>query len=186
MDSAEQASQTTEADDRPLQPNTQSAANTGQSVEPLPEKIIVAAAPARVSPTLLAIAAAVLLINAGISFVAWNSSQVAAKELVNARERLDTAAGELVGEIDDEIDRIDRARSPIVGPPSLATDGLSHVVETIERADYELARRQIYGVLALIDRVEKSRRPDLEARASFLLGDIDRIEAAQLRAGVGQ
>ncbi len=186
MDSAERAAQRTDPPRSAPKRRAAPAAPAAGKEAPLPETVLVAAAPARMSPVLIATAAAVLVINAGISFVAWNSSQVAAKELASARERLDAAAGELVDGIDNEIDRLDRVRSPITGPPALATDGLAHIVETIARNDFDLARRQIYGVLALIDRVAESRRPDLEALASFLLGDIDRIEAAQLRSGAAQ
>lgn len=182
MESAERAASAPEtAPAESLAPAPKPAAATPEGAAP--GTVVVAAGPARLSPVLLAVAAAVLLLNGAISLVAWNSSQVAARELATARDLLGTAAEELVDGIDNEIDRIDRSRAPIVAPSALAMDGLGHVNEAIARGDFALARLQVYSKLATIDRIEASQRSDFEARASFLLGDIDRLEAEQMRAG---
>ena len=55
--------------------------------------------------------------------------------------------------------------------------GLALALEALEQERFDLARQRLFGLLAVIDRYDERVRPDLEARASFLLGDCWRREA---------
>ncbi|MCC6408129.1 MAG: hypothetical protein IT453_13285 [Planctomycetes bacterium] len=59
--------------------------------------------------------------------------------------------------------------------------------EAIERGDFERARRLLYGLLAVADRWEPTRRDDLEARATFTIADSFRLQAeAQVASGAAK
>ncbi|MBI5432654.1 MAG: hypothetical protein HZA52_07480 [Planctomycetes bacterium] len=54
--------------------------------------------------------------------------------------------------------------------------------EAMDRGDFERARRLLYGLLAVADRWEPTRRDDLEARAAFTIADSFRLQAEALVA----
>ena len=74
--------------------------------------------------------------------------------------------------------------------PPLATsrDEAWAVLEEAQRAldagHHVAARRGLYGMLTVIDRVEPAERPDLESRAGFLIAESYRLQAASMATAV--
>jgi len=49
--------------------------------------------------------------------------------------------------------------------------------EEISRGEYGAARRRIYGLLSIIDRLDTNQRAEIEARAQYLLAEAHHLEA---------
>ena len=60
---------------------------------------------------------------------------------------------------------------------------LDEASRAMERGEFQLAREMLFGLLAVIDRVEDSSRYDVEARAAYMIGDTYRLEADAMQAG---
>ncbi len=60
-------------------------------------------------------------------------------------------------------------------PERHPTFALAH--EEIERGEYGLARRRIYGLLSIVDRLNTDERAVIEARAHYLLAEAQHLEA---------
>ena len=132
--------------------------------------------------TVIAGGAALIALNAWLVFTLWSGQYEAQESLGRARMELEAAADAVAAQIERDADRIARTNAPLVAPVVDGTSTLGHVRHSLELGDYALARRQLYALLSIIDRLAPGRREDIEARASFLLADVDRLEAEARRA----
>lgn len=121
--------------------------------------------------------ALLIAVNAWLVFTLWSGQARSEAKLESSRQELEAAAQEMVDRFDLEATRIERAAVPNVSPVLDTTTSLSHVERSLELGDHALARRQVYSLLSIIDRLPDERREDTEARAQFLLARIDRLEA---------
>lgn len=146
------------------------------------------AAPARTpvsalaSPRTQLVIAAMVVVNLLLVGLSWRS-QSSTNALI---ARLDEEAAEAPAGDDAPTaattttrTRADRDLPLEIRPEGYET--LEEASRAMERGEYQLAREMLYGLLAVIDRVEDSARYDVEARASFMIGDTFRFEARAMR-----
>lgn len=112
------------------------------------------------------------------SVLVWLGGQRASDGLELEREALELTAGDLRAEFERRTAEIAELTRPIVSPEPV------HSGETFARIERDLAsdrfaeaRRSLYALLAIVDRLEEPVRTDTEARVRFLLADALRLEA---------
>jgi hypothetical protein len=58
---------------------------------------------------------------------------------------------------------------------------LDEAQRELDAGEFVPARRTLYAMLTVIDRVEAAERPDLESRAAYLVAESYRLQAAALK-----
>jgi hypothetical protein len=158
-----------------------------------------ATGPARAGwlPTLAILAANLMLL-----LFAWNASRSLQSGLQDVRNELDVVRSTGLAPADPGASATRGAASSMgahtqqpaegeaAGPdaaplPAFDQVALEIAQREMERGLYPSARRRLYGVLALADRIDPERRADVEARLGFLIADSYRFEA-ELRRKVAQ
>lgn len=152
----------------------------GAAPEPLVE-LPVSARSARFSTGLVAVAAAVTLLNSIVAVVAvsWRSSEHDVRAIGN------TAAVEPASGAHADVPQATEAELPEPdGIDALhAHPTLDEAREQISRGEYGAARQRVYGLLAIIDRLEDPRRGALEADCQFLIAQSLHLEALARMGG---
>jgi len=72
---------------------------------------------------------------------------------------------------------VSTASLPLEDAPPEAYSTLFEAESSMERGEYRRARRTVFGLLAVIDRVPEEERSDVEAKAGFLVAESYRLEA---------
>lgn len=161
----------------------------GYGTEP---RVVVASGglPPIVVPLLLVMAAA----NLALVGLTWRSMGPADGPALPALVALPSAE-EQAGELDPALrTEADQAAGRGTGPrgftrtvPALASsrDDAWAILDEAQRAldagEFVPARRTLYAMLTVIDRVEAAERPDLESRAAYLVAESYRLQAAALK-----
>lgn len=141
-------------------------------------------APAR--PTMLAsprtqlVLAAMVALNLLLVGLSWRS-QDSTRELIQSLG-VDRSPGATSPEVVDQ-PRAEKRGFTHIEPRAEGYETLEEAARAMERGEFQLAREMLFGLLAVIDRVEDSARYDVEARASFMVGDTFRLEADAMRLG---
>jgi hypothetical protein len=78
----------------------------------------------------------------------------------------------------DEMPRL----AHLAGTRDEAWAALDDAERTLDAGEFVAARRELYGLLTVLDRVELSERPDVEARAGFLIAESYRLQARSTAA----
>jgi hypothetical protein len=147
-----------------------------------PERAQADLAPPQISPLMIAVLGAVGAVNLLIVGLVWSSMSA-----------IRTSFDELHTRAAMQVDAL-RAPAQSSAPVHKATiasaldrrpegeETLERARRAIERGDFEGARRTLYELLSIVDRWPDELRDDLEARASFMLGDTYRLAADALAA----
>ncbi len=158
---------------KPAAPAAVSAPVGGASV------VAVAAQRQQISatPLVLGLVAALVVTNLTLTIVSWNSSRSVRDELVDFGHDIVDAGAAL------------RSTNAATTPESTAGSGLMFdrlpegyrtielAKQRIERGEFARARRALYGLLAVVDRIAEPARAEIEAQAQFTLADSWRAEA---------
>ncbi len=124
-----------------------------------------------------------IALNAWLVFTLWSSQSNSGGHLKDSARDLERAAESVAAQIERNVDRIENVTNPQTSAVLLdSTTSLAHVERSLELGDHALARRQIYSLLSVVDRLPSERREDTEARAQFLLASVDRLEAESRRS----
>ncbi len=129
------------------------------------------------SPLAAVLLAAIVLVNVTLMLFAWNSVQ-SVKQLV-----LDVShdVADTTNELRAESTRRNRSTAlesePVFGALPEGYRTLEIAKQRMERGEHARARRMLYGLLSVVDRIEQPARAEVEAQASFLIADSYRLEA---------
>lgn len=151
--------------------------------QPPERPVAVAPAPARLSRGVVAIAAAVTVLNSALAIVVLGR-----RDAVGPFQAVTAGLEQESGTTDS------RRPTPVHETELPDPDGLgvihSHPVldearAQISRGEYASARQRVYGLLAIIDRLEDPRRSALEADCQYLIAQSLHLEALA-RMGASQ
>ena len=106
-----------------------------------------------------------------------------ASEMSDAGQRMIEAAQEMRGPAPVLAEEERSEVIPFAAPSSDAHPTLERAVEEIARGDFESARKRIYALLSVIDRVEDAARHEIEANAQFLLAQAAHLQALESMGG---
>jgi hypothetical protein len=135
-----------------------------------------------ITPVAVLVLAVVVLVNLGLALVSWRSvSSVQELVLGMGNEVIETTQA-IRDETSERAQRFESQARPIVSPSSEGAATLEQARRWFDQGEFRRARQSLYGLLAVIDRVDAAVRPDLEARARFLIADSYRFEADWLEA----
>jgi hypothetical protein len=129
------------------------------------------------SPVAAVMLAGIVLVNVTLMLFAWNSVQ-SVKQLV-----LDVShdVADTTNELRAESTRRNRSTAlesePVFGALPEGYRTLEIAKQRMERGEHARARRMLYGLLSVVDRIEQPARAEVEAQASFMIADSYRLEA---------
>jgi hypothetical protein len=131
------------------------------------------------SPLLIGVLAAFGLANFALIGLTWKSMSTLQQSIGSRGDAPNAHDGKAATAVTGDASNVvahERIPSQLdVRPEGEETLDAAH--EAIERGDFAGARRLLWGLLAVADRWEPSRRDDLEARATFTIADSYRLEA---------
>ena len=131
------------------------------------------------TPALIGMLAAVAAINLALVFVAWSSIRSVENTILDlGHEVVDTSRSLRQGAL-GEVSAQEATDATIFGALPEGYRTLELARQRIDRGEFARARRTLFGLLAIIDRIEPPARGDVEARAQILIADSYRVEAAQ-------
>ena len=137
--------------------------------------------PTRFSPALLAMLALVTLLNVGAVGLTWRTSRKLERTVSDVGKEVIHTAEDIRDQTAERTREIEQLVQPIVAPDSSQRQSLKWAQEDLERGDFAMARKRLYGLLAVIDSFDAKIRDDVGARASFLLADSLLLEAQARR-----
>ncbi len=145
--------------------------STWQASDPTPAPV-----PTRVSPlfnrTMMATLFAVVLVNGLLALITLRTA-ASLQASMQAPGHSEVAAAK-------EPNEESAAATPLVSPDPEQHPVFERAREEIERGEYAAARRRLYALLAVVDRLEETSRTAVEARAAFLLAQAFHLEAVKL------
>lgn len=130
----------------------------------------------------LAVMVAFNLLLVGLSWRSQGSTRALIESMGSAPAPAEATAEERLSPLTSRPQALDL---PIADMRAEGYETLDEAARAIERGEFQLAREMLFALLAVIDRVEDTARYDVEARASFLIGDAYRFEADALVLAVG-
>lgn len=139
------------------------------------------AAPLRFSPALLVVLVAVTLLNIAAVGLTWRTSRKLERTVSDVGRDVINTAEDIRDETAERSREIEQLVQPIVAPDSAEDQSLKWAQEDLALGDFTMARKRLYGLLAVIDSFDERIRTDVEARASFLLADSLLLEAQARR-----
>lgn len=106
------------------------------------------------------------------SVLIWVGGQQTQGDIASRSHALETSATELNAELERRMKALEELTRPIVNPdPIGSVEAFARVDRQFELGDFTRARRELYALLAIVDRLPEQQRHDAEARARFLLAD---------------
>jgi len=137
------------------------------------------------SPLAAALLGGIVLVNVTLIVVAWTSVQSVKQLVLDVTHDMVDTTSELRAESARRNERTAFETEPVFGALPEGFRTLEVAKQRMERGEHERARRMLYGLLSVIDRIEQPARGEVEAQAGFLIADSYRIEAqaSSLAAG---
>ena len=117
------------------------------------------------------------LANLSLVGLTWKSLDTTRELVANAGMPRVGAAGPAESGSTSSRDPIDFPRSALGGPDPEGRAALRAAERALEAGEFVDARRAMYGLLAVIDRIPQAEREDVEARATFLVAETYRLQA---------
>ncbi|MBI1383003.1 MAG: hypothetical protein GC161_18180 [Planctomycetaceae bacterium] len=115
------------------------------------------------------------------SALIWIGGQRTQGDIVRRSHALESSAEDLTAELERRMAELKELARPIVSPdPIGSVEAFARVDRQLELGDFARARRELYALLAIVDRLPEEQRGDAEARARFLLADSLLREAEEL------
>lgn len=130
-----------------------------------------------VSKLALVVVVAVTLLNAGVVGASWMLNKGIEQEMLRAVDDVIAVTGEARRDFEQSVTEIEALQGPLTNEDPVYSRTFTRVQELLDEGEYLEARRHLYALLAVLDRLDPAVRKDAEARASFLLGDTLRLEA---------
>ncbi len=160
-------------------PKTEPAPATSPTGTP---QVVLAPAGTRFSMTPLAagLFGALIAANVALMLFAWNSVSATRDLVLDVAHDVREASADLREESSQRSAAAAKASQPAFGALPEGYRTLELARERIAQGEHARARRMLYGLLAVIDRIEPPAREELEAQAGFLIADSYRIEADSL------
>ncbi len=160
-------------------PKTEPAPATSLTGTP---QVVLAPAGTRFSMTPLAagLFGALIAANVALMLFAWNSVSATRDLVLDVAHDVREASADLREESSQRSAAAAKASQPAFGALPEGYRTLELARERIAQGEHARARRMLYGLLAVIDRIEPPAREELEAQAGFLIADSYRIEADSL------
>jgi hypothetical protein len=152
------------------------------SAAPGTPQLVLAPAGNRFSMTPLAagLFGALIAANVALMLFAWNSVSATRDLVLDVAHDVREASADLREESSQRSAAAAKASQPAFGALPEGYRTLELARERIAQGEHARARRMLYGLLAVIDRIEPPAREELEAQAGFLIADSYRIEADSL------
>ena len=138
-------------------------------------RALAASVPRGVAVILLAITA----VNALVALVTLRQGANMRDSVLEANTDIREAAERMRADSVDQAREIMELRTPIVPPDPESHPTFERAREEIELRDYTAARKRLYALLAVVDRLEESQRREVEARAQYLLAEATHREALE-------
>jgi len=138
------------------------------------------------SPLAAALLAAVVLVNLVLMFVAWRSVATVKQFVLDVGHDVADTTSELKAESTHRSREAAFESQPVFGALPEGYRTLEIAKERMQRGEHARARRMLYGLLSVIDRIDQPARGEVEAQAGFLIADSYRIEAEALGGGGAQ
>ncbi len=135
------------------------------------------------SPLAALLLGGIVLVNVTLMLFAWNSVQSVKRLVLDVTHDVADTTSELRAESARRNQRVALDSEPVFGALPEGYRTLEVARERIQRGEHARARRMLYGLLAVIDRIEAPARSEVEAQAGFLIADSFAIEADSLAPG---
>lgn len=153
---------------------TASTASSARAGEPEPVRSLTPIPPARVSKGLVAIALSVTVLNAALAVVMVRGNSdghdVRATGDERSQPHVESPAPQAAAQVDALPD-------PESVPESHGHPTLDQAREELARGDHAAARQRVYGLLAIVDRLEDPRKSEIEAECQYLIAQSLHLEA---------
>lgn len=126
---------------------------------------------------------AVVLANVTLMVVAWTSVQSVKQLVLDVTHDVADTTSELRSESTRRSELTALESEPVFGALPEGYRTMEIAKERMKRGEHARARRMLFGLLAVVDRIEQPARSEVEAQAGFLIADSFRLEAQALRKG---
>jgi hypothetical protein len=133
------------------------------------------------SPLAGALLVAVVAANLVLMLFAWRSVSATRQLVFDVASEMRDTTTDLRDESARRSEIAALESEPVFGALPEGYRTLRIARERLERGEHSRARRMLYGLLAVVDRLEQPARGEVEAQASFLVADSLRLEADALR-----
>ena len=131
----------------------------------------------RYSKGLVAIALSVTVLNAGLAFVLLRGRPQAPETRSGGEPEAHAAQLDAPAAQEHASPRVDPLPDPESITPTHGHPTLDEAREELARGDHAAARRRVYGLLAIVDRLEAPRRNEIEAECQYLIAQSLHLEA---------
>lgn len=132
---------------------------------------------ARYSKGLVAIALSVTVLNAGLAFVLLRGRPQVPETRSGGETEAHAAQLDPPAAREHASPRVDPLPDPESITPTHGHPTLDEAREELARGDHAAARRRVYGLLAIVDRLEAPRRNEIEAECQYLIAQSLHLEA---------
>lgn len=129
-----------------------------------------------VSPLAGALLGGVVLANVVLMLFAWSSVNATKQMVLDAAHDMRETSSDLRSESAQRSELTARNSEPVFGALPEGYRTLEIAKERISRGEFARARRMLFGLLAIIDRIDQPARGEVEAQAGFLIADSFRLE----------
>lgn len=132
------------------------------------------------SPLAALLLGGIVLANVTLMLFAWNSVQSVKQLVLDVTHDVADTTSELRAESSRRNERVAFESEPVFGALPEGYRTLEVARERMQRGEHARARRMLFGLLAVIDRIEPPARSEVEAQAGFLIADSFAMEARSL------
>ena len=129
--------------------------------------------------SVLLIFIALTCINGLVAFLTLRTSQTMHNSVLDAGRQISETALEIRGHTADQAREIADLRTPIAPIDPEQHPTFNRARKEIVEGRYRDARRSIYSLLAVVDRLDAPQRQVVESRAHFLLAEAMHLEAVK-------
>jgi hypothetical protein len=137
------------------------------------------------SPVAALMLAGIVLVNVTLMLFAWNSVQSVKQLVLDVSHDVADTTNELRAESTRRNQSTALESEPVFGALPEGYRTLEIAKQRMERGEHARARRMLYGLLSVADRIEQPARAEVEAQASFMIADSYRLEADAVNAAEG-
>ncbi len=120
---------------------------------------------------------ALTALNAAVVLYSWSANKDLARSMAAIGERVIETTQEIRNETSLQLETLESIAGPVAHADPENYRTFERVEDDLGRGDFAEARRKLYGLLSIADRLAPEVREDAEARALFLLADAMRDEA---------
>ncbi|MFT5284038.1 MAG: hypothetical protein ACI8TQ_000189 [Planctomycetota bacterium] len=149
------------------------APNTSESIEAPLQTQVVVAAPAGFSlrsPVVL-ILVVTMLINLSVIGFTWRVSDDMRDEFGEATRHIIQATQEIQTKTEANVAKLESFQSPVISEDPEHEHTFERVQLDLDNGDYANARKRLYSLLSIADRLDPDIREKVEATAQYVLAD---------------